>query len=163
MQAKVQSKPVPHWEDWKGQLTAGGDRDVIIVASFGEAAARIGGAVPRSPHEPTEEDKRRMVDQGLSPEECTDDISILQARLRLDKESEVVEMLASEGTRELSRGYILERIESQLKATEKAGGESITIVCDLINHWSWMEKLNCLPQFVRARMITHSSPPPPIH
>ena len=123
MQAKVQSKPVPHWKDWKGYLTTGGDRDVIIIASIGETAARIAGVVPRSPHEPTEEDKRRMVDQGLSPEECTDDISILQARLRLDKEYEVVEMLVSEGMRELTRGHILERLESQFKETEKAGGE----------------------------------------
>ena len=135
VQAKVQSKPVPHWEEWYGQLITIGDRDVIIVASFGEAAARIDGVVPRSPHEPTEEDKRRMVDQGLSPEECTDDISILQAGLRLNKRLEVVEMLVSEGTREMTRGHILERLESQLKATEKAGGESniiiiLTIVCD---------------------------------
>ena len=97
---------------------------MIIVASFGEATARIAGVVPRSPHEPTEEDKRRMVDQGLSPEECTDDISILQARLRLDKRHEMVEMLVSDSGRELSRGHILERLESQFKETEKAGGES---------------------------------------
>ena len=96
---------------------------MIIVASFGEAAARIAGVVPRSPHEPTEEDKRRMVDQGLSPEECTNDISILQARLRLDKRYEMVEMLVSGSGRELSRGHILERLESQFKETEKAGGE----------------------------------------
>ena len=107
---------------WKGQLTAAGDRDVIIIASFGEAAARIAGVIPRSPHEPTEEDKRRMVDQGLSPEECTDDISILQARIRLGERYEVVEMLVSEGTRELTRGHILERLESQFKETEKPGG-----------------------------------------
>ena len=124
MQAKVQSKPVPHWEEWRGWLITGGDRDLIIIASFGEAAARIAGVVPRSPHELTEEDKRRMVDQGLSPEECTDDISILQARLRLDKKHEMVEMLVNEGTRELTRGHILERLESQFKATEKAGGDS---------------------------------------
>ena len=65
VQAKVQSKPVPHWEERFGQLTTFGDRDVIIIASFGEATARIVGVVPRSPHEPTEEDKRSMVDQGL--------------------------------------------------------------------------------------------------
>ena len=131
VQAKVQSKPVPHWEEQFGQLTTSGDRDVIIVASFGEAAARIAGVVPHSPHEPTEEDKRSMVDQGLSPE-CTDDISILQARLRLDKRHEMVEMLVSDSGRELSSGHILERLESQFKETEKAIGES---VCDSINYW----------------------------
>ena len=123
VQAKVQSKPVPHWEERYGELTTSGDRDVITIASFGEAAVRITGAVPHSPHEPTEEDKRRMVDQGLSPVEYTDDISILQARLRLDKRLEVVEMLVSDSGREMSRGHILERLESQFKETEKAGGE----------------------------------------
>ena len=114
---------VLRWKEWKGNLITAGDRDVIIIASIGEATARIAGVVPRSPHEPMEEDKRRMVDQGLSSEECTDDISILQARIKLDKELEILEILASDGTRELSKKHILERLESLFKESKKAGGK----------------------------------------
>ena len=122
-QVEIESKPLPVWEEWHGQLTAAGECDVVIIASFGVAAARNPDAVHRCPHELTEEDKRKMVDQGLLPEECTDDISILQARVKLDKSYEIVEMLVSDTRRELSRGFILERLQSQFKETEKAGSK----------------------------------------
>ena len=101
-----------------------GERDVVVIASFGEAAARNPDVVPHCLHELTEEDKRKMVDQGLLPEECTDDLTILQARVRLDNKVEIVEMLNSDTGRELTRGYILERLESQFRETEKAGSKS---------------------------------------
>ena len=118
--AKVISKSLPHWEEWHGKLLAVGDRDAIIITSFGEAAARNDDVVPRSPREPTEEDDRGMMNQGLSSDECIDDMSILQARLKLDKSFEVVEMLVSDG---VNRGHIMERLESRFKATEKTGSE----------------------------------------
>ena len=124
LQAEVQSKSLPVWEEWYGKLSTAGERDVVIIASFGEAAARNSDVVPRCPHELTEEDKRKIVDQGHLPEECTDDISVVQARLRLDKTLEIVEMLISDTGRELTRGYILEQLESQFRETEKASSRS---------------------------------------
>ena len=120
---EVQSKPLPVWEKQNGRLLTAGERDMVVMASFGEAAARNPDVVPRCPHELTEEDKRKMVDQGLLLEECTDDVSILQARVRLDINHEIVEMLVSDTGRELTRGYILEQLESQFRETEKAGSK----------------------------------------
>ena len=119
----IQSKSQPQWGKRRGgHISTAGDRDVIIIASFGEAAARIAGAVPRSSHELTEEDKKKMVAQGLSLEECTDDISILLARLRMDSRMEVIEMLISDNGSEMSSGLILRRLDSHFKESEKAGG-----------------------------------------
>ena len=120
---KVMLKSVPHWEEWHGKLIAVNNRDAIIITSFGESTARSVDVVRRSPREPTEEEDREMMNQGLSSDECIDDMSILQARLRLDKSIEVVEMLVSDSGRELSRGYILERLENHLRDTEKAGSK----------------------------------------
>ena len=64
-----------------------------------------------------------MIDQGLSSDDCTDDISIVQARVRLYKQLELVDILGSDGRSELSRGYILQRLENLLKKTVKPGGE----------------------------------------
>ena len=115
---------LPTWKKQRGGVwTPGGDRDVIVVASVGEATGMNAEVVSRSPHEPTEEDTRRMVDQGLSPEECADDISILLARIRLDKNKELSDIMGTDRGSELSRRYVLERIESRLKQTKKTGGK----------------------------------------
>ena len=125
IQVYINSRLELHWEKQKELLTTAGDQDVIIIASASEAVARITDVVPRSPHELTEEDKGRMVDQGLSPEECTDDINILQARLRLDGKMKVVEMLASDNRRELSRVQILERLQSHFQEVDDDGSKLI--------------------------------------
>ena len=46
-------------------------------------------------------------------------------------------MLVSDSGREMSRGHILERLESQFKETEKAGGElELQFVIQLAAAWA---------------------------
>ena len=100
------ARPKPVWEVYNGRVSASGDRDVLIVASVGEVNADSQDVVPRCSIELTAEHRTKLTNQGI-PEECTDDLSIIKARIALDKNCHLVGEEVSKPGRELDRGYIL--------------------------------------------------------
>jgi len=128
------AKPKPVWEVFKGRYSAGGDRNVLIVTSIGEVNIDSPDVVPRSAVELTEDNRRKLTNQGV-PEECCDDLSIIKARINLDKTYHLVGTEVSEPGNELSRSYILGRIADLMKQNNKPGGEfyeiSVCSVCSL--------------------------------
>jgi len=116
------AKPKPVWEVFKGRYSAGGDRNVLIVASIGEVNIDSPDVVPRSAVELTEDNRRKLTNQGV-PEECCDDLSIIKARINLDKTYHLVGTEVSEPGNELSRSYILGRVEDLMKKSSNPAGE----------------------------------------
>ena len=104
------ARPKPVWKSFQGCCTAGGDRNVLVVASIGEVNIDSPDVVPRSAVELTEDSRRKLSNQGV-PEECCDDLSIIKARIYLDKTYHLVGTEVSESGNELSRSYILGRVE----------------------------------------------------
>ena len=126
----VQSKPV--WEVFHGNCIAGGNRDVLIIVSVENSGTQSPDVVPRCEIEITEEDRRRLTNQGIPPE-CSDDLSIVRARIGLDSSLDLVKELRAEPGKELSRSYILEQIQDFLKSSKKT--EFVLLMCrnDYIN------------------------------
>lgn len=117
------ARPEPVWETYNGRVSASGDRDVLIVASVGEVNVDFQDVVPRCSIELTAEHRTKLTNQGI-PEECTDDLSIIKARISLDKTYRLVGEEVSKPGRELDRGYILGRLEDLVKKSDKPGGET---------------------------------------
>ena len=109
----------PVWEMYYGQYQASGDRDVFIISSEGQFEEL--DVVSRSSVVITEEDRLKLTNQGIPPD-CSDDLSIVQARIGLDKTLELVRVEASKPGRDLTCGYVLEQIEELLKNSKKPGG-----------------------------------------
>ena len=130
----VHSKPV--WEVFHGNCNAGGNRDVLIIFSDGNSGTQSPDVVPRCEIETTEEDRRKLINQGIPPE-CSDDLSIIRARIGLDSSLDLVKELRAEPGKELSRSYILEQVEDFLKTCKKPGGEYVLLMCinNLICKW----------------------------
>ena len=101
-------------------LSAGGARDVLIIGSDGPLPHR--DAVSRCNMELTEDDRRRLINQGIARAESCDDLSIIRARYSLDKDCDLVGVEVSEPGKELSRDYILKQIASLMNNTTKPGG-----------------------------------------
>ena len=73
----------------------------------------------------TEDDRRRLINQGI-PEHCFgDDLSIVRARWNLDKECCLSGVEVSKPGKELSRNYVLKQIASLMNNTTKPGGRSV--------------------------------------
>jgi len=101
-------------------LRAGGGRDVLIIGSDVPLPHR--DAVSRCNVELTEDDRRRLTNQGI-PESCCDDLSILCARYSLDRANrDLVGVEVREPGKELSRDYVLNQIASVTNNTTKPGG-----------------------------------------
>lgn len=112
---------------WKSTGTAAygaaGGRDILLISS--EAPLCSPDAVPRCRVELTEDDRRRLINQGI-PEHCFgDDLSIVRARLNLDKECCLSGVEVSKPGKELSRDYVLKQIASLMNNTTKPGGRSV--------------------------------------
>jgi len=103
----------------KAYCSAAGKRDELIISS--EAPLPHPDAVPRCTAELTEDDQRRLTNQGV-PEHCCDDLSIVRARCSLDKGVNVVGVEVSGPEKMLSRDYILKQITSLMNNTTKPGG-----------------------------------------
>ena len=106
--------------------SAGGGRDVLIIGSDVPLPQR--DAVSQCNIELTEDDRRRLTNQGIS-ETCCDDLSIIRARTNLDKDCALVGVEVSGGLhgKELSRDYILKQIASLMNNTTKPGGVYVVI------------------------------------
>ena len=139
------ARPKPVWESFNGRVSAGGDRDVLIVASVGEVNVDSQDVIPRCSIELTEEHRRKLTNHGI-PEECTDDLSIIKARIALDETYHLVGEEVSKPGRELDRSYILGRVKDLMKNSDKPGGE--TSVQNIVT-------LTLIYQFVP--LLSHSS------
>ena len=99
MALKSRDVLTPTWEFFYGSWVAGGDRDVLILGSTGD-----------------------FQDPDV-PEECSDDLSIFRARVKLDKTYHLVREEVSKPGRELHQSYVLGRVEDLMKMSDKPGGE----------------------------------------
>lgn len=107
------------WIQFYGVWSVGGDRDVLLIASTGEIREDV---VPRERVELEDDHWRKMEHQGI-PSDCNDDLGILQARISLDKSLELVGVEVSRPGRELSRSYILGKLEELFTSSAKPGGK----------------------------------------
>ena len=128
MALKTQDIPRPTWELFCGSWVVGGDRDALILGSTGGDSEDPDVSF-RFDAELTEDDRRKLSNQGV-PEECCDDLSIFRARAKLDKTYHLVGEEVSKPGRELDRSYILGRVEDLMKNSDKPGGE--TSVQDIV-------------------------------
>ena len=126
---QVDRKPVAYvyrmakavWEMFNGHCGAAGDREVFLISSVGDMHDNP-EVVPREATELTDEDGEKLTNQGV-PVDCqNDDLSIIQARVGLDKTLELVRVEVSKPGKELSHGYILKQIEDFLEKCKKPGG-----------------------------------------
>ena len=124
MELKTRDIPRPTWELFCGSWVAGGDRDVLILGSTGDS--QDPDVSFRFDAELTEDDRRKLSNQGV-PEECCDDLSIFRARAKLDKTYHLVGEEVSKPGRELDRSYVLGRVEDLMKKSDKPGGEESVI------------------------------------
>ena len=108
-------------------LSAGGGRDVLVIGSDVPLPHR--DAVSRCNMELTEDDRRRLTNQGIS-ESCCDDLSIIRARYSLDEDYDLVGVEVSELGKELSRDYVLKQIASLMNNTTKPGGVCTLNYCN---------------------------------
>jgi len=111
----------PLWATFYGICRTGGNRDALIINSVGTPGSRNSDVVPRCEIILSEEDRRKLVNQGIPPE-CSDDLSIIRARIGLDSKIELIKVLVSE---ELSRSYVIQQITDFLKSAKKSGGGEI--------------------------------------
>ena len=128
------ARPRPEWKSYNGRVSASGDRDVLIVASVGEVNVDSQDVVPRCSIELTAEHRTKLTNQGI-PEECTDDFTIVKARIALDKHCHLVGEEINEPGRELTRNHILGQVENLMKKSDKPGGEVVRL-CMLYHFWT---------------------------
>ena len=119
----LMAKAKPVWDTFLGNCSAGGDRDVLFISSDGEP--QVSNTVPHCKVELTEEDRRKLTNQGISSDCQGDDLSIISARISLDSTLELVSVLKGHPGRELSRSYTLEQVKAFLRSIKKPGGKSI--------------------------------------
>jgi hypothetical protein len=100
----------------------GGGRDVLILAP--DLSLPHPEAVARRPGQLTDEDKLKLQSQGVF-HESHDELDIIKARYRLDKDFSVVEV-KSGGS--ISCKEVLGRIEHILNTTENNGGKQSSCI-----------------------------------
>ncbi len=122
--------------------SAAGQRDVLIVASLVHTPSP--DIVPRSDFEPTEQDQRRLANQGVHVESY-DDLRVIKARIARDGECSLVGEEISLPGRELTRDHVLKRLKLVLNNCSKDGGKLIH------NYWRGTQTMAVEPN--ETRMI----------
>jgi hypothetical protein len=127
---------------------AAGGRDVLILAP--DLSLPHTEAVARRPGQLTEEDKLKLLRQGVLPE-AHNELDIIKARYRLDKRCSIVEVKSG---RSISYKEVLRSIEHVLNTTENDGGKFlITLYMYCIYRGvasKWLSGLEPLPPLVSA-------------
>ena len=121
--------------DWstdsgKACYGASGERDVLIIIS--NSPSRDSDVVlRRSRGELTEDERRKLENQGV-PRDCHhDDLSIMKARYGLDSRPQIVGVESGDSGRELSCEDVKKLIASLMNNTDKKGGELfLTFNCE---------------------------------
>ena len=99
---------------------AGGGRDVLIIAP--DVPLLHPEAVARRPGQLTEEDKLKLLRQGV-PLKSHSELDIVKTRYRLDKECTIVEVKSGES---VSCEEAMSNIEHLLSTTQNDGGKDIS-------------------------------------
>ena len=107
------------------RYNAGGGRDVLIVAP--DLSLPHPEAVARRPGQLTQEDKLKLLIQGVPPE-AQNELDIIKARYRQDKDCSVVEVKSGQS---ISYKEVLGSIENLLNTTENDGGKFLHNICNL--------------------------------
>ena len=98
---------------------AAGRRDVLLIVSKLSATDNPDIVSRRSRGPLTEEERRKLEEQGIHEDCCHSDLSIMAARERLDKHRTVVDILSAEKT--TCKG-VRTQITDLMKTTDKEGG-----------------------------------------
>ncbi len=119
--------PGPQWTYFHGIWMVGGEREVFLLASFGPPATP--DVVPWPPREGeiSAEDRRKLDGQGV-PSDCQDDLSIVRARISLDRDYHLYKEELSTVDSELTRGHVLSELECFLNQVEQPGGTAAAIL-----------------------------------
>lgn len=112
--------PGPEWTYFHGKWMVGGEREVLLVVSLGASASP--DAVPHAKAEGiSPEDRRKLESQGV-PSDCEDDVSIVRARISLDRDYQLSREVSGTAENELTRDHALRELEEFLNQVEKPGG-----------------------------------------
>ena len=106
----------------------GGGRDVLILAP--DLSLPNPEAVARRPGKLTEENKLKLLSQGVPPD-CQDEVAIVIARHELDKNQKIVEVKSGKS---LSQKEVLKSIEDLLLTTKNNGGKCILMYIPVHTH-----------------------------
>ena len=96
--------------------SAGGGRDVVIISA--DLPPHQPEAVARRPGQLTEEDKQKLLSQGVTSD-CQSEVDIVRARCELDKECKIVDVMSGQSW---TQQETLKRITHHLNATKNDGG-----------------------------------------
>ena len=94
----------------------GGRGDVLIISA--DLPRHQPEAVARRPGQLTEEDKQKLLSQGVTSD-CQSEVDIVRARCELHKDCRMVDVLSG---KLLTREDVLKRITHHLNATKNDGG-----------------------------------------
>ena len=116
----IPTEPQVPWIDEPGRSHgAVGRRDVLLIVSKLSATDNP-DIVPRRSRGPlTEEERRKLEEQGIHEEYCHSDLSIMTARYGLDKRRAVVGVVSAEKT--TCEGF-KSRVTDLMNTTDKEGG-----------------------------------------
>ena len=116
----IPTGPQVPWNDEPGiNHGAGGRRDILYLVS-NVPTTENPDIVPRRSRGPlTEEERRKLEEQGIHEEYCHSDLSIMTARYGLDKRRAVVGVVSAEKT--TCEGF-KSRVTDLMNTTDKEGG-----------------------------------------
>ena len=119
LQAIFDKKEIP-WgcPTAKSTYSAIGSRDVLILAP--DLSLPHPEAVPRRPGQLTQEDKIKLLRQGVPPNSCKNEANTIKARYELDKRDKMIEVKSGKS---LSQKEVLENIAHHLNTTQNDGGK----------------------------------------
>ena len=120
------------WSTHSGKYRYGAtcERDVLFIVS--DSLSRNPDVVPRrSRGERTEDERRKLENQGVPRDSHHDDLSIMKTRYNLDKYCAVVGVESGDSGRELTCEDVKKQIASLMNNTDKEGGELfLTFNCE---------------------------------
>lgn len=123
MTSGCQSDTSPEWTTYSGKYaySAYGTIDVLLIVS--DFPSRNPDVVPRRTRgELTDDERRKLENQGI-PRDCHhDDLSIMKARYGLDKECNIVGVESGDSGRELTCEDVKKQIASLINNTDQAAG-----------------------------------------
>ena len=120
------------WSTCSGKYRYGavGERDVLFIVS--DSPSPNPDVVPRRFRgELTDDERRKLENQGV-PRDCHhDDLSIMKARYGLDSRQHIVGVESGDSGRELTCEDVKKQIASLMNNTDKEGGELfLTFNCE---------------------------------
>ncbi len=130
----------PLISQWYGEVlvtSAAGTRDILIIGSLTDSPSP--DVIPRCDFEPTEQDRRRLANQGVHVDSY-DDLSVIKARVARDVGSNLVGEEVSALGREFTREHVLKRLAAVMNNCKADGGtwtkqtDSVVVYSYLATH-----------------------------